>query len=145
MRHYSQRIDKQVSEEPDGPLGPEVKAMNPPKPKKYAGKDDINKFDEWLVQLLAYFRIFKITGLHTDATRIQYTGLYLNELAQQWYSQEVLALTRRVQHWTFEDLIFGLFRRFIHEASAQNTAIQYDRTKYSTDKGVLAFYNKLMR
>ena len=55
MRRYSQRIDKQVGEEPNRPLGPEVKAMNLPKPKKYAGKNDINKFDEWLVQLLAYF------------------------------------------------------------------------------------------
>ena len=86
MRRYSQCIDEQVGEEPDGPLGPEVKAMNPPKPKKYAGEDDIDKFDEWLVQLLVYFRIFKITGLRTDTTRIQYTGLYLSELAQQWYS-----------------------------------------------------------
>ena len=144
MRHYSQRIDEQVGEEPDGPLGPEVKAMNPPKPKKYAGEDDINKFNKWLVQLLAYFWIFKIMGLRTDATRIQYTGLYLSELAQQWYTQEVLAPTRRIRHWWFEDLIFGLFRRFIHKASAQNAAIQYDCTKYSVDKGVLTFYNELM-
>ena len=57
----------------------------------------------------------------------------------------MLAPTRHVRHWTFEDLIFGLFRRFIHEASAQNAAIQYDRTKYSTDKRVLAFYNELMQ
>ena len=145
MRRYSQRIDKQVDKEPDGPLGPKVKAMNPPKPKKYVGEDDINKFDEWLVQLLAYFRIFKITGLRTNTTCVQYTGLYLSKLAQQWYSQEVHALTRHIRHWTFEDLIFGLFRRFIHEASAQNAAIQYNRTKYSADKGVLAFYNELTR
>ena len=113
MRRYSQCIDEQVGEEPDGPLGPEVKAMNLPKPKKYAGEDDINKFDKWLVQLLAYFWIFKITGLRTDATRVQYTGLYLSELAQQWYSQEVLAPTRYIQHWTFEDLIFGLFSKVL--------------------------------
>ena len=55
----------------------------------------------------------------------------------------MLVPTRHVRHWTFEDLIFGLFRRFIHEASAQNAVIQYDRTKYSVDKGVLTFYNKL--
>ena len=143
MRCYSQRIDKQVGKEPNGPLGPEVKAMNLPKPKKYVGKDDIDKFDEWLVQLLMYFQIFKITGLRTDATHVQYMGLYLSKLAQQWYSQEVLVPTRHVQHWLFEDLIFGLFRRFIHEASAQNTVIRYNCTRYSADKGVLAFYNKL--
>ena len=96
MRHYSQRIDEQVGKEPDGPLGPEVKAMNLPKPKKYADEDDIDKFNEWLAQLLVYFWIFKIMGLRTDATHVQYTGLYLSELAQQWYSQEVLAPTRHV-------------------------------------------------
>ena len=31
MRRYSQHIDEQVGEEPNGPLGPEVKVMNPPK------------------------------------------------------------------------------------------------------------------
>ena len=96
MRCYSQRIDKQVGKEPDGPLGPKVKVMNLPKPEKYVGKDDIDKFDKWLVQLLAYFQIFKITGPCTDATCIQYTGLYLSKLAQQWYSQEVLASTRHI-------------------------------------------------
>ena len=70
MRRYSQRIDEQVGEEPDGPLGPEVKAMNPPKPDKYTGEDDIDKFNKWLVHLLAYFRIFKITGPRTDATHV---------------------------------------------------------------------------
>ena len=43
----------------------------------------------------------------------------------------------------FKDLIFSLFRRFIHKASTQNAAIQYDHTKYSVDKGVLTFYNEL--
>ena len=84
MRRYSQHIDEQVGEEPDGPLGPEVKVMNLPKPNKYVGEDDINKFDKWLVQLLTYFWIFKIMpGPHTDATRIRYAELYLSKLAQQ--------------------------------------------------------------
>ena len=68
MRCYIQHIGKQVGEEPDGPLGPKVKVMNLPKPKKCVGKDDINKFIEWLVQLLVYFQIFKITGLCTNTT-----------------------------------------------------------------------------
>ena len=94
MRRYSQHIDEQVGEELNGPFSPEVKAINLPKPEKYMGEDNINKFNEWLVQLLTYFQIFKIMGSHTDATHSQYTGLYLNELAQQWYSQEVLVPTR---------------------------------------------------
>ena len=38
MRRYGQRIQEQVGEEPFGPLGPEVKAMSPPKPGKYIRK-----------------------------------------------------------------------------------------------------------
>ena len=70
-------------------------------------------------------------------------GLYLSKLAQQWYSQEVLAPIRHVQHWSFKNLIFVLFRRFIHKACTQNAVIQYNHTKYSADKGVLVFYNEL--
>ena len=98
MRHYSQHIDEQVGKEPNGPLGPEVKVISLPKPKKYTGKGDIDKFNEWLVQLLMYFQIFKITGSYTNTTCIQYMGLYLSKLAQQWYSQGVLVPTRHVQH-----------------------------------------------
>ena len=72
-----------------------------------------------------------------------WSGRYQKVLAQQWYSQEVLVPTRSVRHWSFKDLIFSLFRRFIHEASAQNAAIQHDHTKYSADKRVRAFYNEL--
>jgi hypothetical protein len=36
--------------------------MNPPKPGKYGGQDDLEKFDNWISQLLKYFHTFKITG-----------------------------------------------------------------------------------
>ena len=35
--------------------------MNPPKPGKYGGQDDLKKFDDWISQLLKYFHMFKIT------------------------------------------------------------------------------------
>ena len=43
----------------------------------------------------------------------------------------------------FEDVICRLFQRFVHEASAQNAVDQYDRTRFSHEKGALAFYNDL--
>ena len=55
-------IDKQVRQL-TGPLGPEIKAMNPPKPSKYGGQDDLKRFDGWVSQLLKYYRTFKVTGL----------------------------------------------------------------------------------
>ncbi|KIN97515.1 hypothetical protein M404DRAFT_96431, partial [Pisolithus tinctorius Marx 270] len=128
---YAQRIWEQVGQ-PTGQLGPEVKAMGVPKPGKYKGQDDLKEFDNWLGQLLKYFCMFKVTGPDHDVDRVLYTYAYLEGLASQWYDQEVESPNRQIRDWSFEDLICGLFKRFIHEASAQN-------------KGALAFYNDLKR
>ena len=117
--------------------------MSPPKPGKYGGQDDIKKFDDWLTQLLKYFRTFKVTGYGRDADRILSIGLYLKGIAAKWYDQEVESPDRRINYWSFEDLICGLFKRFIHEATAQQATTNYDCTRYSTEKGALAFFNDM--
>jgi len=81
MRQYSQHIREQVGNKPNGPLGPEVKVMNLPKLGKYGGQDNMEKFDNWLTQLLKYFRTFKITGYRHDRDCVLYTGLYLEGMA----------------------------------------------------------------
>ena len=117
--------------------------MNLPKPGKYGGQDDLEKFDEWLSHLLKYYCTFKVTRSNHNEDRVLYTGLYLEGLASQWYDQEVDSPDRQVQDWTFEHVICGLFQRFMHEASAQNAVDQYDCTRFSHEKGALAFYNDL--
>ncbi|KIM70774.1 hypothetical protein SCLCIDRAFT_100538, partial [Scleroderma citrinum Foug A] len=111
---------------------PEVKVMSPPKPGKYGGQDDIEKFNDWLTQLLKYFRTFKVTGYGHDVDHVLYTGLYLEGIATEWYDQEVELPDRCIDYWSFEDLICGLFKRFIHEATAQQA-------------GALAFFNDMKR
>ena len=143
MRRYGQPIQEQVGKEPFGPLGPEVKAMSPPKPGKYGGQDDIEKFNDWLTQLLKYFRTFKVTGYGHDVDCVLYTGLYLKGIAAEWYDQEVELPDRRIDYWSFKDLICGLFKRFIHEATAQQAATNYNCMRYSAEKGALAFFNDM--
>ena len=144
QERYARQIDEQVGQ-PTGPLGPEIKAMNLPKPSKYGGQDDLEKFDDWVSQLLKYYCMFKITGPDRDEDRVLYTGLFLDGIAVEWYGQEIESLDCRVYFWSFEDLICGLFKHFVHEASAQNAADQYDQTGYDSEKGALAFYNDLRR
>ena len=38
-----------------------------------------------------------------------------------------------------------MYKRFIHEVTAQNAANSYKRTKFSRAKGALAFFNELQR
>ena len=67
-----QHIREQVGQ-PTGLVGLEVKAMNLPKPRKYGGQDDLEKFDEWLSHLLKYYRTFKITIPNRNKDWVLYT------------------------------------------------------------------------
>ena len=117
--------------------------MNPPKPSKFGGQDDLKKFDDWVSHLLKYYRTFKITRPDQDQDRVLYTGLFLDGIATEWYGQEIESPDYRVYFWSSKDLICGLFKHFIHKASAQNATDQYDWTRYDSEKGALTFYNNL--
>ena len=88
LDRYRQHIYKAVSR-PSNPVGPEVKAMKITQPKAYKGQDSINIFDEWVNQMLRWFRIYKVTCLDRDVDRVTYMGACLEDLAAQWFDQEV--------------------------------------------------------
>ena len=111
--------------------------------RKVWGQDNIKKFDDWLTQLLKYFRTFKVTRYGHDMDHILYMGMYLEGIAAEWYNQEVELPDRCIDYWSFKDLICGLFKRFIHEATAQQAATNYNCTCYSAEKGALAFFNDM--
>ena len=65
LDHYRQHIYEAVGR-PSNPVGPEVKAMKITQPKAYKGQDSIDTFDEWVNQILHWFRIYKVTGPDRD-------------------------------------------------------------------------------
>ena len=132
LDQYRQHIYKAVGQ-PSNPAGPEVKAMKIAQPKAYKGQDSINIFNEWVDQLLRWFRIYKVTGPDCDVDRVTYMGACPEDLAAQWFDQEVEGPGRVIPDWTFEDLICALFMRFIHEVSTQNVAKKYNKTRYSSE------------
>jgi len=142
LDQYRQCVYEAVSQ-PGDPAGLEVKSMKISQPKAYKGQDNINIFDEWVNQILRWFRIYKVTGPIRDGDRVMYAGACLEDLAGQWFDQEVESPDRTIRHWTFEDLVCALFMQFIHEASAQNAAEKYDKMRYSSKRGALAFYNDM--
>ena len=114
-------------------------------PKAYKGQDSIDIFDEWVNQMLRWFRIYKVTGPDRDVDRVTYTGACLEDLVAQWFDQEVEGPDQVIPNWSFKDLICTLFVHFIHEASAQNAAEKYNKMRYSSERGALAFYNDIKR
>jgi len=123
----------------------EIKHIKPPAPKSYNGEDDIEVFEAWLADILRWFRVTGMAGPDKDPFRVDLCGIYLTGIASTWYNTEVEAWERTKINWTFEELIIALYKRFIHEVTAQNAKTHYENTRYSKTKGALAFYNELER
>src|SRR6202041_1121537 len=102
-------------------------------------------FETWLTGLLRWFRVYNVTGNHKDSLRVDLCGTTLTGLAATWYTDEVEAWNQTTRVWLFEELIFHLYKRFIHEVTAQNAATSYQKTKFSKTKGTLAYYNEIKR
>src|ERR1700720_2141812 len=100
-------------------------------------------FETWLTGLLQWFRVYNVTGNHKDSLRVDLCGTTLTGLAATWYTDEVESWNRATRVWLFEELICHLYKRFIHEVTAQNAATSYQKTKFSKTKGALAYYNEL--
>jgi len=105
LNRYRQRVYEAISQ-PGDPAGPKVKSSQP---KAYKGQDNIDIFDKWVNQILLWFRIYKVTGPISDGDRVMYVGACLEDLAGQWFDQEVKSLDRTIRHWMFEDLVCALF------------------------------------
>ena len=120
-----------------------MKNLRVPLPEKYSGEDDIEMFDSWLSGLLRWYRVHNVTGEAKNSSRVDLCGTTLKGLAAEWYTDEVEAWNRPTQEWHFEDLVCAMYKRFIHEVTAQNAAIKFEHAQYSKSKGALAYYNDL--
>ena len=103
-------------------------------PEKYGGDDDIEVFDTWLAGLLRWFRVYNVSRPQKDSVRVDITGTSLTGLAATWYVDEVEAWNQKTWEWSFENVICGLYKQFIHEDK---------KTKFSRSKGALAYFNDL--
>ena len=133
LRRYKGLIHDRVGHEREAL--PDIKNIRVSAPEKYSGEDDIQVFDTWLNGLLRWFRVYNITGDHKDSMRVDLCGTTLTSLAVTWYADEVEAWNRRTRKWYFENLICSMYKRFIHEVTAQNAANSYAKTKFSHSKG----------
>jgi Ty3 transposon capsid-like protein len=122
-----------------------LKSVKPTPPEKYGGEDDVKIFNNWLAGLLRWLRISGLGGRANDQLRIDLCGTNLKTLASDWFHAEVEAWNRDILDWTFTDVICALYRRFIHEVTAQNATDKFHSVRYSKQKGALAFYNELNR
>ena len=121
---------------------PEIKATPP---EKYSGKNDLAIFETWLHDLLRFMGIHQVCGSELDEERVILTGSYLGGIAATWYYDNVESPSREIWDQTFIEVIFGIYKQFMTESSAQKANDAYERVKFIKSKGALAFWNEMDR
>ena len=88
-----------------------------PSPSTFSGSKDVEEFDVWLLSLLRWLTISRLVGAANDNHQVQIVGSYLKDDALRWYNDEVVGLHRHQIRWNFEEVILGLFTRFVQAAT----------------------------
>ncbi|KIK63519.1 hypothetical protein GYMLUDRAFT_57694 [Collybiopsis luxurians FD-317 M1] len=127
-----------------------------PKPGKYGGSMDYSKFDDWAVDLIQWLNIADQCGpptRYSDMTRTNTLGSFLEGEAQRWFRQEVQCVPDAfaenpdplAYHWTFMQVMNGLYQQFVHDASISQIADRFHAVVYTQSGGVKSLFNELKR
>jgi hypothetical protein len=114
-----------------------------PTPDQYGGESNIEMFDMWLQMILRWMKLSRYTGEDTDDAWVSIVAMFLTGKAHVWFNDNVESVTCRIRHWSFKDVVTGLYDRFIHDASIQDATTKFYEVTYSPATGVMGYYHDL--
>ncbi|KIJ44782.1 hypothetical protein M422DRAFT_251769 [Sphaerobolus stellatus SS14] len=101
-----------------------VKMGNPP---TYNGERKLEKFENWVANVLRYMSLYNLLGPRAGKIQIQFLGQCLVDEAQEWFYWQVERFDREVKHWDLESVMMGLQKWFMPTLSLNKVAVNYDR------------------
>src|ERR1700733_6752445 len=116
-----------------------------PTPDQYGGESNIETFDIWLQMILRWMKLSGYAGEDVDDARVSIVAMFLTGKAHVWFNDNVESVTRRIRHWSFKDVVTGLYDRFIHDASIQDATTKFYEVTYNPATGVMGYYHDLER
>ncbi|OJT01906.1 hypothetical protein TRAPUB_7640 [Trametes pubescens] len=129
----------------DAPSTQPIKNLkNIPVPEKYGGEDDADAFMSWLKSFLRWLALGRIVGPDLDSDRVQLLGQHLVKEARRWYDDAIDNFNGVGRHWTFEQAVCALYKRFIHRSTARSAAEQFQRLRYRRETGVSGLWDGLI-
>jgi hypothetical protein len=87
----------------------------------------------------------KVCGPEYDSEWIEYTAMFLENNALSWFEDNVNSAYRQRTHWTFKDVITGLYDQFAHDNLTHDASDKFSTVEYNVEDGVLSYYYKLER
>lgn len=110
---------------------------------QYGGAIKFSELENWLASVVAFMAVGQYGGPERDRERVLVLMEYLTGEAKKWYTRHVLHVNRARQDWTFEDVIVGLYDRFVHPSTMQDAREDFRIAKYSAETGVQGYYDTL--
>ena len=76
---------------------------------KYEGSQCFKDLEDWLTLLVIHFECIQYGGLDRDCERLLFVADFLKGRALSWYTEHVVLVTDNATHWTFEEVVIGLY------------------------------------
>lgn len=107
----------------------------------YSRADNLRVFNTWLDNVLLYFGTYLLMGPTREQTWLNTLPAALSGDAKLWYHT-----TRELQDppLTFVNWILALHVEFITRRAASTAFKEYNSCEYAPEKGILAFYHRLI-
>ncbi|KAF5377165.1 hypothetical protein D9615_006318 [Tricholomella constricta] len=110
----------------------------------YSGSAKFGDLEEWLSSLVVMLAVSQFGGAERDQERVLITSEFLDGEARKWYNRHVIHVNRDKQYWTFEDVILGLYDRFVLPSTMQDARNDFNAVTYSASKGIQGLYDDLV-
>jgi len=83
-------------------------------------------------------------GHDQDCECVLCTLQFLDGKAKRWFQRHVVSVKREKLSWAFEEVILGLYDRFVHPSTMQDAQKEFLCAKYKAETGVQGFYDNIM-
>jgi hypothetical protein len=108
------------------------------------GGAKFSDLENWLANLVVLFKAEQYGGEDRDREHVLHVPQFIDGEAKKWSNQHVLHVRRTQLTWSFEEVIIGLYDRFIHASTMQDTRAAFFTACYSEEKGIQGFYDILV-
>ena len=137
-------VHEHVSVRLNLPDGTKVRRAEHSSVRTYEGFFKFSNLEEWLTNLVVLFEISMYGENDRDRECVLCTLQFLEGEAKHWFQCHVISVKQEKLSWTFEEVILGLYDRFVHPSTMQDAQEEFLCAKYKAEMGIQGFYDNIM-
>jgi hypothetical protein len=112
---------------------------------KYSSGIKFSDLENWLSNIVIMFKAKQYGGEDCDREHVLHVLSFLDREDKMWYHQHIQSMHWMQAHWTFKEVIIGLYNHFVHPSTMQDECSTFFATQwYAEDKGIQGFYDTLI-